>query len=330
MLAAIELAEASGVDRGPNPAVGCVLLGTDGERLSEGFHRGPGTPHAEQAALAAAAAAGVDVRGATAVVSLEPCAHHGRTPPCADALIDAGIARVLFAQSDPNPVAAGGAERLRSAGLAVIGGVLADRAADVNRTWSTAVQLGRPVVTWKVAASLDGRIAAGDGSSRWITSPAAREQVHELRGSVDAVLTGTGTALADRPQLTARVPGGGLATRQPLRAVMGLSELSAEHPLAAAGVLRLRTRDPQAALGLLFAAEARHVMLECGPRLAKAFLAADVVDRIVWFAAPILLGSSGLAVVEGGPATLADAARWRVTATQPCGPDVRIDLLKER
>ena len=147
---------------------------------------------------------------------------------------------------------------------------------------------------------------------------------------MDAVLTGTGTALADRPQLTARVPGAVWRPGSRCRPSWACRRFPAEHPLAAAGVLRLRTRDPQAALGLLFAAEARHVMLECGPRLAKAFLAADVVDRIVWFAAPILLGSSGLAVVEGGPATLADAARWRVTATQPCGPDVRIDLLKER
>ncbi len=330
MRTAIELAAASGVDRGPNPAVGCVLLRSDGTRLADGCHRGPGTSHAEAAALAAAAAAGIDVRGATAVVSLEPCAHHGRTPPCADALIDAGIARVVFAQSDPNPVAAGGAARLRDAGLEVLGGVLAESAEQVNPVWTLAARLGRPVVTWKVAASMDGRIAAADGSSQWITSAAAREQVHELRGSVDAVLTGTGTALVDRPRLSARTPTGAPAEQQPLRAVMGLSKLPADHPLAAADVAMLRTRDPLAALGLLFGADVRHVMLECGPRLAGAFVAAGVVDRIVWFAAPILLGSGGLPVVDGGPATLGDAERWRVMSTQACGADVRIDLKKER
>ncbi|MFM2437637.1 MAG: hypothetical protein RLZ55_448 [Actinomycetota bacterium] len=327
MQRAIELAASSGIDRGPNPAVGCVLLGAGGEVLAEGCHRGPGTPHAEAAALAALDASGRDARGATAVVSLEPCAHHGRTPPCADALIAAGVARVVYAQTDPNPVAAGGAARLRTAGLEVAGGLLADEAAVVNRIWSLAARLGRPVVTWKVAASLDGRIAAADGTSQWITSPESREQVHALRASVDAVLTGTGTALADRPQLTAR-PQGAPALRQPVRAVMGLTEMPDDHPLVDA--MLLRTRDPAEALGLLFAADVRHVMLECGPRLANAFLSDDLVDRIVWFAAPILLGSFGLAVVEGGPVTLADADRWLMTSNGVCGPDVRIELLKER
>ncbi len=320
---AMALAAASGVDRGPNPAVGCVLLGPDGVVLAVGFHCGPGTPHAEVVALAAA---GEAARGATAVVTLEPCAHHGLTPPCADALIEAGISRVVYGTPDPNPVAAGGAQVLRAAGIDVDGPVRGAECRALNPIWSRAAALGRPVVTWKVGASLDGRIAAADGTSKWITSEESRAQVHRMRGAVDAVLTGTGTALTDRPLLTSR-PGGVVAERQPIRAVMGLTELPADHPLADA--LALRTRDPGEGLALLWDAGARHVMLECGPRLAAAFLAEELVDRIAWFGAPILLGSFGEPAFDGGPATLADAARWRVAGCTALGPDVWIELERE-
>lgn len=319
-----ELARASGISTGPNPAVGCVLLDANGAVIAQGWHRGPGTAHAEADALQQAGAA---ARGATAVVSLEPCAHHGRTPPCADALIDAGVKRVVFAQYDPNPDAAGGAQRLRAAGVDVVGGVRAEQAQVLNEVWSAAVALGRPWVTWKVAASLDGQIAAADGTSKWITSPESREDVHRLRADVGAVLTGTGTALADRPALTAR-PGGVMAQRQPLRAVMGRSDLPAGHPLGDA--LRLETHDPHEALARLWEREVRHVMLECGGRLAAAFIEADLVDAIVWFAAPVLLGGSGTPVLANGPASLNDARRWQVTATGRRGPDVRIDLVRLR
>jgi diaminohydroxyphosphoribosylaminopyrimidine deaminase/5-amino-6-(5-phosphoribosylamino)uracil reductase len=196
----------------------------------------------------------------------------------------------------------------------------------VNRVWNHAVELGRPVVVWKVAASLDGRIAAADGSSKWITSPESREQSHQLRAEVDAVLTGTGTAVADRPALTAR-PGGVGAPDQPLRAVMGRTQLPADHPLAEA--MTLATRDPHEAMARLWQADVRRVMLECGPRLAGAFLEADVVDEVVWFAAPLLLGSHGLAVAAGGPPTLTDASRWQVVSLGRSGPDVRIDLRRK-
>lgn len=319
---AIQLARDSGVHRGPNPAVGCVLLAADGSVIGEGFHHGPGTPHAEVEALRAAAGA---AHGATAVVSLEPCAHFGRTPPCAETLIAAGVRRVVFAQRDPNPQAAGGAQVLRSAGIDVVGGVRAREAQEVNPIWSAAVALGRPWVTWKVAASLDGCIAAADGTSQWITSAQARAEVHRLRSRVDAVLTGTGTALVDRPQLTAR-PDGHLAASQPLRAVMGMRELPDDHPLADA--VRLDTREPQEALARLWDLDVRHVMLECGGQLASAFLAADLVDEIVWFAAPLLLGGKGSPVLEAGPPALSQAKPWRVAAVGQCGPDVRIDLAR--
>lgn len=319
-----ELARQSGVRTGPNPAVGCVLLDSAGAVLAEGWHRGPGTAHAEADALARAGAAAA---GATAVVSLEPCAHHGRTPPCAEALVAAGVRRVVFAQHDPNPDAAGGAQLLRQAGIEVVGGIREAQGRELNAVWSAAVARGRPWVTWKVAASLDGQIAAADGTSQWITSPQSREDVHHLRANVDVVLTGTGTALADRPSLTAR-PGGTPAPRQPIRAVMGLSDLPADHPLADA--LLLPTRDPRQALDLLWSHQVRHVMLECGSRLAAAFIDADLIDAIVWFAAPVLLGGSGTPVLASGPMTLSEAIGWQVTAVGSRGPDVRIDLRRQR
>jgi diaminohydroxyphosphoribosylaminopyrimidine deaminase/5-amino-6-(5-phosphoribosylamino)uracil reductase len=299
-----------------------VLLGADGQVLAEGWHLGAGTAHAEAVALAEV---GNRAPGATAVVSLEPCAHHGRTPPCAQALIGAGVARVVFGQVDPNPAAAGGADVLRAAGVEVVGPHRAAEARSINEDWNLAAELGRPVVTWKVAASLDGRIGAADGTSQWITSAESREASHQLRAASDAVLTGTGTALVDRPRLTAR-PGGVAAPVQPLRVVMGLSDLPPDHPLADA--LRLRTRDPREALHLLWQADVRRVMLECGPRLAGAFLDEGLVDRVVWFAAPIMLGPYGLAVADGGPTTLVQASPWQVVRLGRSGVDVRLDLVR--
>src|SRR5690349_7075093 len=201
MTRALALAASPGVPLGPNPRVGCVLLAGDGTTVAEGFHRGAGAPHAEADALARAGSA---ARGTTAVVTLEPCNHTGRTGPCARALVDAGVARVVFAQGDPNPLAQGGAETLRSAGVDVEGGLLADEARAVNRAWSFAHQERRPFVTWKLATTLDGRGAAADGTSRWVTSLPARRDTHRLRSGCDAILVGTGTVLADDPRLTVR------------------------------------------------------------------------------------------------------------------------------
>ena len=181
MRRALALAATPGVPLGPNPRVGCVLLAPDGEVVAEGFHRGAGTPHAEAAALADA---GAGARGTTAVVTLEPCNHTGRTGPCARALVEAGVRRVVFAQADANPVAQGGAETLRAAGVEVEAGLLADEARGLNRAWTFAVEHGRPFVTWKFATSLDGRSAAADGTSRWVSGPAARRDTHRLRGAV--------------------------------------------------------------------------------------------------------------------------------------------------
>src|SRR3712207_5398084 len=206
----------------PNPRVGALVLDADGAVVGRGHHAGAGTPHAEVVALAEAGSA---ARGGTAVVTLEPCNHTGQTGPCSTALLAAGIARVVYAQEDPNPEAAGGASTLRAAGVDAETGLLAEDAAALNRAWSFAVVHGRPRVVWKFAATLDGRSAAADGSSQWITGAEARADVHRLRGQAGAILVGTGTALADNPRLTVRHPNGTPVDQQPLRVVMGHRQL---------------------------------------------------------------------------------------------------------
>src|SRR6266540_1438012 len=201
MRRAVALAARGRRSASPRPVVGCVVLGAGGEVAGEGFFERGGEPHAEVNALRQA---GELARGGTAVVTLEPCNHHGRTPPCSQALVAAGVARVVYAVADPNPVAAGGARTLRAAGVEVEGGVLEAEATLANEAWLTAMRLGRPFVTWKYAASLDGRIAAADGSSRWITGPEARQDGHRLRAESDAILVGSGTQRSDDPHLTVR------------------------------------------------------------------------------------------------------------------------------
>lgn len=326
---ALELAADPAVPLGPNPRVGCVLLAPGGEVLAEGHHRGAGTPHAEADALIRA---GSDLpAGTTAVVTLEPCAHTGRTPPCTDALIAAGITRVVIAHRDLNPVATGGIDRLRAAGIDVdldVPDALSVEAAALNRGWEHGLQYGRPLVTAKMALTLDGRIAAADGSSRWITGERARARVHELRAACDVVLVGAGTARIDRPQLTARLPDGTLHPRQPLRAVMGAGDIPAPPAVAgAAQALHLRTRDPQDALSQLFARGRRHVLLEGGPTLLSAFLAAGLVDELIVHLAPTLLGAGPAAVAPFGIETIADALHLDLAEVKPlASPDARTDL----
>lgn len=324
MRRALELAATPGVPLGPNPRVGCVLLAPDGAVVAEGFHRGAGTPHAEVIALSRA---GEAARGATAVVTLEPCDHTGRTGPCSRALLDAGVARVVVAQLDPNPVAAGGAQRLRAAGVEVEVGVLADEAARLNEAWTFAVTHGRPFVIWKAAATLDGRIAAADGTSRWITSAEARAEVHDLRAAVGAVVVGTGTVLADDPHLAVRRDGVLAAGPQPLRVVVGMREVPAGARVLddAAPTLHLRTHDPLEVLAALHAREVRHALLEGGPTLAAAFVRAGVVDAVRWYAAPALLGAGRTALADAGMSTIAQALRLQVTDVERVGADVRID-----
>ena len=306
MSRALDLARTPGVPTGPNPRVGCVLLDPSGRTVAEGFHRGAGSPHAETDALTRA---GERAGGTTAVVTLEPCNHTGRTRPCAAALVAAGVARVVYAQSDPNPVAAGGAATLRDAGVDVEHGLLADEARAVNRTWTFAVEHGRPFVTWKFAATLDGRSAAVDGTSRWVSSAASRADTHRLRALSDVIMAGTGTVLVDDPELTVREADGTPLRVQPLRAVMGLRDLPAGRRVLndAAETAVLRTRDPHEALALLRDRDRQHVFLEGGPTLAAAFLRAGLVDEVVGYVAPMLLGAGRSAVADLGIATMADA-----------------------
>jgi diaminohydroxyphosphoribosylaminopyrimidine deaminase/5-amino-6-(5-phosphoribosylamino)uracil reductase len=311
MRRALELAATPGVPLGPNPRVGCVLLAPDGSEVAEGFHRGAGTPHAEAAALAEA---GESAKGTTAVVTLEPCNHTGRTGPCAQALIDAGVVRVVFAQPDPNPVAAGGAEALRAAGVAVEMGLLEREARQVNRAWTFALEHGRPFVTWKFATTLDGRSAAADGTSRWVSSRPARIDTHRLRAQCDVMMVGTGTVVVDDPELTVRDEFDDPLPHQPLRAVMGVRDLPAGKRVFndLAETVRLRTHDPRAALAELYELDRRHVFLEGGPSLAAAFLTAGLVDEVVAYVAPMLLGSGTSAVGDLGIGTIADALHLQV------------------
>lgn len=309
----------------PNPPVGAVILDADGEVAGVGATQPPGGPHAEVMALRRA---GRKAAGGTAVVTLEPCNHHGRTPPCVDALLASEVSAVVYAVPDPNPVAAGGAARLGESGVTVTAGVLGDAVAGgVLREWLHKQRTGKPHVTWKFATSVDGRSAAADGSSQWITSEAARTDVHRRRAVADAIVVGTGTVLVDDPVLTARLPDGSLAERQPLRVVVGKREISSDSRVLNddSRTMVIRTRDPQEVLRAL--SERTDIILEGGPTLAGAFLRAGVIDRIVAYVAPILLGGPVTAVDDVGVLSIAHAQRWRYDGITPIGPDVLLSLV---
>jgi diaminohydroxyphosphoribosylaminopyrimidine deaminase/5-amino-6-(5-phosphoribosylamino)uracil reductase len=309
----------------PNPPVGAVILGRDGEVVGVGGTEPAGGPHAEVVALRRA---GELAKGGTAVVTLEPCRHHGKTPPCVDALVSAGISTVVYAVSDPNPLAARGAARLAHAGVTTIGGVFADEvAARTLREWLHKERTGLPHVTWKYAASIDGRSAAADGTSQWITSEAARADVHRRRATADAIVVGTGTVLSDDPALTARLPDGGLADRQPLRVVVGEREISSEARILNddSRTMLIRTHDPHEVIKAL--SDRTDILLEGGPTLAGAFMRAGAIDRVLAYIAPIMLGGPITAVDDVGVATIARALRWRFDGIESIGPDVLLSLV---
>ncbi|GAA0359099.1 bifunctional diaminohydroxyphosphoribosylaminopyrimidine deaminase/5-amino-6-(5-phosphoribosylamino)uracil reductase RibD [Microbispora corallina] len=346
MRRAVALAARGQGGTSPNPVVGCVVLDASGEVAGEGFHAYAGGPHAEVVALREA---GERARGGTAYVTLEPCNHTGRTGPCAGALLEAGVARVVVAVADPNPVAAGGAETLASRGVRVEAGLLAEEAERVNAAWLTFARSRRPYVTWKFAATLDGRSAARDGTSQWITSPEARAEVHRLRAESDAVLVGVGTVLADDPSLTARVP-------EPLRArpvLRVVADPGARTPASArvlddaaptlvavaddavvpphlAGAVRLPRADGgihlRALMAELHGRQIVSVLLEGGPTLAGSFLREGLVDRVVGYLAPALLGAGAAALGPAGVETIAEAHRLEFEEVTPVGPDLRIVL----
>ncbi len=313
---------ARGPATGVNPQVGCVLVDADHSVVAEGWHRGAGTPHAEVDALSRVASAA----GLTAVVTLEPCNHQGLTGPCSEALISAGVERVIYTVSDPGEHSGGGAERLREAGVIVESGVLADEASEAMRIWLTAGRLRRPFVTLKWASSLDGRSAASDGSSQWITGTAARQRVHEQRGQSDAIVVGTGTVLADNPSLTARGDAGELMPHQPIPVVIGERAIPS-------GALVLRhpqtpiitgTRDLPTILAELFTRGIRHAFVEGGPTLASAFVMAGLVDEYLVYLAPVLFGGKRLALTDIGVGTIGDARRLSIDRVERLGDDLLV------
>ncbi|CPX45061.1 bifunctional diaminohydroxyphosphoribosylaminopyrimidine deaminase/5-amino-6-(5-phosphoribosylamino)uracil reductase RibD [Mycobacteroides abscessus] len=309
----------------PNPPVGAVILNAAGQVAGVGGTRPPGQEHAEVVALAGAGAA---ARGGTAVVTLEPCNHQGRTGPCVDALVAAGGLRVGYAVADPNPQAAGGAARLRTLGIEVLDGLASDRvSAGPLREWLHKQRTGRPHITWKYGASVDGRSAANDGTSQWITSEQSRADVHRRRAFADAILVGTGTVFADDPQLTARTPDNELVPHQPLRVVVGMREVSSDAKVLNddSHTMVIRTHDPAEVLAAL--GDRTDIILEGGPTLAGAFLRAGLVDRILAYLAPMLLGGNVPAVEDVGVTTLSRALRWEYDQIERMGPDVLLSLV---
>ena len=313
------LALAAQGPRGVNPQVGCVIVSDDGAVIARGYHRGAGTAHAEVDALAQAGAA---ARGATAVVTLEPCRHTGRTGPCTSALIDAGITRVVYAVDDPTAPAAGGAQVLRDAGLEVIDGVRRAQGEHLLRGWLSVQRAGRPHVTLKCAMSLDGRVADASGGPTALTGAQARAHAHAVRAEVDAIVVGTGTALIDDPSLTARRPDGSLFPHQPLRVVVGTRTLPATARVLddAAPTLLVTDHDPAVLVASLLARGVQTVVVEGGPTLAAAMLEADLIDAVAWYVAPVVLGAGPLALP-----TLGGHRELNVTAVSILGTDVLIE-----
>jgi diaminohydroxyphosphoribosylaminopyrimidine deaminase/5-amino-6-(5-phosphoribosylamino)uracil reductase len=322
MRRAVELSRAVLGTTSPNPPVGAVVLDLHGDVVGEGATQRPGGPHAEVVALAQAGD-----RAHTAVVTLEPCNHTGRTPPCSQALIAAGVRRVVVACSEPTDLADGGVQALREAGVEVVTGVLADEvAAGPLAGWLHRQRTGRPFVTWKYAATLDGRSAAADGTSRWITGEPARADVHRLRRESDAVVVGIGTVLADDPALTTRPDPG----YQPLRVVLdreGRTPADAKvRDDSAPSWVVTGPIDLEALLEALARRDVVTVLLEGGPTLAGAFLREGLVDRVVGYVAPALLGAGPAALQDAGVGTIDDAIRLRLTDVTRFGEDVRLTL----
>lgn len=351
MARAIELARGGIYSAAPNPRVGCVIAAGEA-LLGEGFHARTGGPHAEVEALRAA---GEGARGATAYLGLEPCSHEGRTPPCVEALVAAGIGRVVAAIEDPNPCVSGrGFAALRAAGIEVATGLMADEARALNAGFISRMARGRPRVTIKLAASLDGRTAMASGESRWITGPAAREDVQRLRGESCAIVTGIGTVLADDPRLDLRLPDALTRGRQPLRVVLdGTLRISPQASILAppgqalictsqaesgqTAALRAAGTEVEALppgpggldlrvlLARLAERECNEVLVEAGPGLAGAFVAAGLADRLVVYLAPSLMGAGARGMFAlPGVTRMAERLQWRFSDVRPVGEDLRI------
>lgn len=322
MARAIELSKRGLGRTFPNPIVGAVIVSASGEVIGEGFHAGG--DHAEVVALLDSAERRISTVGSTMFVSLEPCNHTGKRPPCTKAILEAGIVRVVYAVTDPNPVAMGGGQYLRSHGVEVISHILEVESAFENRAWLHKISKNRPYITWKIASTFDGFTAALDGTSKWITSEESREAVQKMRAESDAILVGTGTALVDNPSLIPRED-----MRRPLRIVMGERKIPADSKLfdGNAETLILPSRD----IGL-FIEKANDIglnsiFMETGATLGTAFLNAGLVDEIRWFQAPILFGTGKRAVGDLHVKTLSEGLNYAISRSEMIGPDIYTILI---
>lgn len=326
MRRALELA-LLGPAHGVNPQVGAVILDSDQNIIAEGFHRGSGTAHAEVDALSKLDSMPA---GATAVVTLEPCNHTGKTGPCAQALIEAGVSRVVFASNDPGEASAGGAATLRAAGIEVVSGVLQAEADDQLRVWLTANRRKRPFVTLKWATSIDGRAAANDGTSKWISGAESRADSHKRRSEVDAILVGTATVIADDPELTARKPDGSLYEHQPLRVIIGERELPIDARVFNddAQTLQLRTHSLHGILEALWQEGIKHVWVEGGPTVASQFVRLGLVDEFLIYLAPLLLGGDRTALGDIGIENITAAKQLEFVEVKHLGNDIFIRAIE--
>lgn len=322
MQRAIALAEKALGKTAPNPIVGALIIDSNGNVIGEGFHDRVNSPdHAEVVAIKAA---GVKAKGATIVVSLEPCNHSGRTGACVQAIIDAGITTVVFAVADPNEKAAGGADALRAAGVTVIEGVLKDEAAYSNRAWLMKIKKNRPFFTWKVAATLDGKVAAADGTSKWITNETSRGDVQVLRRQADAILVGTNTVIADNPHLIPRGEFAGYASN-PIRVICGEQVIPPESFVfdSVAQTVVVKSKDLDVLVEKLNELGVNHVLVEAGPTLASAMVDHCLMDELVFYQAPTLLGTGKPFFAFDYPTTITDQMRMDHISTQVLDGDVK-------
>jgi len=304
----------------PNPIVGAVITSATGELISEGFHQG--ADHAEVVAIKAAK---VIPAGSIIYVTLEPCNHQGKTPPCTEALISAGIAKVVYAVSDPNPIAAGGAERLRNSGIEVVAGLLESEAAFDNRAWLTKIAKDRPRITWKIASTMDGKVASADGTSKWITSELARADVALLRSQADAIVTSTSTVKADNPLLTSKGAG-----KNPVRIVMGSTEIATNSQIlnSEAETLVIKSRDLQELITTSKARGFNQLLIESGPTFGTALLKAGLIDEVVLYQAPTFFGSGTPSISDLGVATISQRLDFEIADVEIVGADLKITLIK--
>ncbi len=328
MVRAVELSMSGLGKTFPNPIVGAVIVSALGEVIGEGFHAGG--DHAEVLALKDCAAHSNSPKGATLYVTLEPCNHFGKTPPCTEALIKAGIARVIFALKDPNPTAKGGESNLLAAGIEVTSGLLEAEAREANRSWLHKIEVGRPFLIWKIASTLDGFSAAVDGTSKWITSEDSRKSVQRLRAESDVIVIGTGTALADNPSLLPRGD-----SRRPIRMIVGAREIPGDSILrdGQARTIFLRSRNLDTLIDSLNELGVNQVLIESGATLGTSLLKENLIDEIQWYQAPSILGAGMKAIGDLNIRTISHRVNFDVIKVERSGLDTLTVLrsaLRER